>query len=937
MRTGGDSTRPGKLGIACALAIVLSVLQISGLAIPRVQQAQAATPAVLRYGFLEAVDSLNPFRGLNDPAFEFYGLVYDYLFSFDQDGNYVPNIALSASCDAVCMNWTYAIRQGVYWNDPANPSSHVQLTADDVAFTVNYNIQNFFQLWNYEPYVNRIVQCPPKTTTGCGAVVTSPWNVTVYFDRPFVPGKALFVPIIQKAQWQGISPTAAQSNFNNPDPIGTGPFIADPNIYTQWQNGQPLHLVANPNYHGGAPHLTDLYFQQYSDENSLVAALEANPPTVDLAKLTPNGYAALGGQPKIARQEGLLVTQFWNEIGITQVDTSSANSKLNPARYDINLRQALAMATNKDYIVKTIYLGKGVRGDTLMTPITPQWWLDPTTVPGMNLTFNLQAANDLLNRSGYNTWSGGSFGNGIREATNAITLTVTTSACLCANPTPTTKTVPAGTQLTFTMAARQEFPQEQDTANYLKAQWAKLGVGITVKVELESALSKDVYSGNVEMYIWYWSGDPDPNYLLSIESGYTLDGWNDNYFNNVTYNQDYVNQLGAFNFTQRQQIVRAAEGINYKSASYIIYIYPFGEWAYRTDTLAGWGDWNAHPFRQVNAFWGANPLFLELHANVPNHCPTTPVIQGTPPISAFVSQNVTFVGNSTDVDTGQNLTWTWSWGDLNTAVHRTTTATSSDTATYAWPQVGTYNVTLTVSDGLCSSPSAPFQVDVLPAGAYGWINGTVTDADTGQPIHGAAVKATPGNWGGTTDPTGAYSIVAPPGTYTVAVTAALYLGKQTAGVVLATGASVTVDFSLIQNVGWIAGKVTNSASKAAIAGAAVYVYSGTGSVIAAKTTDVNGAYNVTLIPGTYAVNVTASGFDAKNNTAIVVNLGQTTALDVALSPTTVVSGGLSTLELAAIGAVIVVVVAAAAFVMLTRRRKKQEAKDKLDLPKNQGK
>src|SRR6266566_1855142 len=111
-----------------------------------------ATSADLKIGFLESVDSLNPFQGLNDPSYLLYGLVYDYLFSFDEDGNYVPNLALSASCDAVCMNWTYQIRQGVTWHDGT------PFTVDDVVFSINYNSQSIFHLWAFEPYMNRIVQ-----------------------------------------------------------------------------------------------------------------------------------------------------------------------------------------------------------------------------------------------------------------------------------------------------------------------------------------------------------------------------------------------------------------------------------------------------------------------------------------------------------------------------------------------------------------------------------------------------------------------------------------------------------------------------------------------------------------------------------------------------------------------------------------------------------
>ncbi len=892
---------------------------------------------VLRYGFLEAVDSLNPFRGLNDPAFELYGAIYDYLFSFDQDGNYVPNIAVSASCDAVCMNWTYQIRQNVYWNDPQNPSAHNELTADDVAFTINYNIQNFFQLWNYEPYVNRIVQCANKQTTGCGAVITSPWNVTVYFDRPFVPGKALFVPIIQKAQWQGISPTSAQSNYNNPDPIGTGPFIADPNIYSEFQLGQPLHLTANPNYHGGAPHLTDIYFQTFSDENSLVAALETNPPSIDLAKLTSKGYPATQNKPNIGTQEGLTSTEYWNEIGITQIDSSSTNG-LNPERWDINVRQALAMATNKDYILNTIYQGKGERGDTIMSPITPQWWLDPTTVPGLNLTFDVQAANALLNQSGYTGWTGNAFGSGLRYNPNPITLTLTTSACSCADPTPTTKTIPAGTDMVFTMATRTEFPQEGQTENYLAAEWAKLGVQLNWKPEAESKLSKDVYAGNVEMYIWFWSGDPEPNYLLSIQSGYTLDGWNDNYWNNLSYNQDYVDQLAAFNFTQRQKIVRDMEAIHYRAAAYIIYIYPFGEWAYRTDTLAGWGDWNAHPFRQINAFWGANPLLLQLYAaGSTNHCPTTPVIQGTPPLTTVVGSPVAFTGTSTDIDPGQTLTWTWAWGDGSTTVHTTTTANTSDSASYAWQRSGTFQVVLTVSDSYCSPPSAPFQVNVLPAGtATGWINGTVNDASTGQPLGGATVRTTTGNFGSATNANGVYSIVAVPGKYTASASKNLYLSGSVSGLNVTPDGTAWANFSLTPNQGWITGTVTSTVGGAPINAAAVYVYAQSGAFAAANSTNAQGVYKVTLEPGTYYVNVSASGYYSKNGTANVT-LAQTTTHDVALAPLPVPLTGLSTLEIAGIAVVAVVVVAAVAFVVLNRRRKKQESAEKLELPKNQGK
>ena len=535
-----------RLGVICGF-VVFVLLASASFSAPGVTTNAKAAQVDFHMGFLEAVDYLNPFRGLNDPSYELYGFIYDYLFSLDQDGNPIPNIATDASCDLTCRNWTYTIRQGVKWSDGTD------LTAEDVNFTINYNIQSFFHLWAFEPYVNRIVGCTPQQPTGCGAVnpPSAPWQVTVYFDRPFAPGKIMFIPIIQKAQWRGISAQAAQGSFLNLNPIGTGPFYADATIGTRWQNSQPLLLHKNANYHLGSPNIDNLYMEQFSDEATLVGALKAG--AIDLAKLTPNGYRALANTPNIERQTSLLSTQYWNEIGFTQLSSNSVNKKLNPARWDQNVRRALAMATNKDFIVSNKYLGFGTRGDTLVSPITPFWWYDPTSESGVNLTFNLTKANQLLDSAGYSSWTGGTPGSGIRMAARDITFTNTNGQLV---------TVPVGTQLVFTMAVRQEFQQEQDTAAYLQQEWSSVGVQLNIKVELESALSNDVYGGAVETYIWYWSADPDPNYILSIESGFTLDGWNDNYWNNATYNQLYVQHLAATNVSQRQQIVHAAEKLN---------------------------------------------------------------------------------------------------------------------------------------------------------------------------------------------------------------------------------------------------------------------------------------------------------------------------------------------------------------------------------------
>src|SRR5438445_13293164 len=149
----------------------------------------------------------------------------------------------------------------------------------------------------------------------------------------------------------------------------------------------------------------------------------------------------------------------------------------------------------------------------------------------------------------------------------------------------------------------------------------------------------------------------------------------------------------------------------------------------------------------MDAFWGANPLFLELtpSGGPVNNCPTTPVIQPAGPVSTFTNTTVTFTGTASDPDQNQNLTWTWSWGDMGSTVHQTTTAVPQDTAPHQGDLPGTYNVSLAVFDGQCTKPSSNVRITAsTPPPDVRWINGTGTDPVRAQPLSGAPALAGPG-------------------------------------------------------------------------------------------------------------------------------------------------------------------------------------------------
>src|SRR3989442_1977612 len=315
-----------------------------------------------------------------------------------------------------------------------------------------------------------------------------------------------------------------------------------------------------------------------------------------------------------------------------------------------------------------------------------------------------------------------------------------------------------------------------------------------------------------------------------------------------------------------------------------------------------------------------------------NNPPTRPILAGTPPITAFVTQSVPFIGNWTDPDPGETLTWAWHWGEGNQTIHSTTSAAQGDTASYKWVSSGYYNVTLTVSDGALSATSDPFEVHVVPVvGPLGWVNGTVKDSTTQLAISGAGVRTSPGSYFGLTDSTGAYSILLPAGTYAVTASASLYESKTTTGVTVSADAMTAVNFLLIPARGWNAGTARNAAGRTPLARAAVYIYSSGGQQYAVSANS-QGSYNKSLSPGTYSVNASATGYLSSNKTGIVVVDGQTKTVDFSLNPVPQPPAGLSPLVIAGTALGIVAVLVAVAVFLRMRRRKKEEEEGKIEIP-----
>jgi peptide/nickel transport system substrate-binding protein len=580
----------------------------------------AAEPTILKMGFMQEIDSLNPMVGLNDASYIYYGLVYDGFHSVQNNYEYVPNIAtstrivpeddpqLQATGEPYGSVWEYTITTNATWHDTE------PMTVEDVVWGVNLqcDVLNYDSMWAYQPYAYFMHY----------AEAMNDKTVRIhYYDRvtqePIVAAYASFLtmPVIPKHKLQDWSPSYIAFNwsgvFEGEDPavVGTGPFMATSTILNDWRNEGFLNLVRNPNYHWGPERNMTVKFDGikmvfYDNAQAMSAALKSGE--IDIAAFPPQTYRAIksdvddGILKNVTTVDGLKCTGYWTEIAFCMNPSDGNNARLDPA-----VRKALAMTTNKSRVVETYYAGLAQEGSTLISPVLPEWHYEPTE--SEKYAFDKVAAEALLDSADYPRSAPGKI-RVIGE--NSIAHTVYGEDI--------------GDPMQFEMLCRQEYPEENAIALYLDQQWNQIGIDLNVELVDEATLATIAYSYNYDSLIWYWSSDCDPNYQLFCLSKDAWSGWSDCMYTSKDYEDNYSLAMSALDPAQRKVYVDNCQKVFYKDCAYIILAYAYQTYAYRTDHWKNWGDWSANPVLSLDAFWTAPQLMFTLEPVVVVEPPPPP-------------------------------------------------------------------------------------------------------------------------------------------------------------------------------------------------------------------------------------------------------------------------------------------------------------------------
>ncbi len=364
----------------------------------------------------------------------------------------------------------------------------------------------------------------------------------------------MVVPILPQHIWSKVSGKAAGTSFQNKPPIiGTGPFQV-----VEWASHKYVHLKANPNYWGGAPHISDLYILTYTNADTMASDLKLG--NIDAAVDVPFAeFRALSSTPGI--QTSKAASWQFSELAFNCY--ASPNSKGNPVLRDQIFRQALNYAIDRNKIVATAFNGYAQPGSSLIVPYSPYHWQPPASDM---FTYDPAKANQMLDAAGYKKGADGY------------------------------RTTKQGKPLTLRMMVTTDSPANE-VAGKLAVQWFKdVGVKVTLSVVdagvLTSAqyqFSGNTYTPNWDMFMWYWTEDVDPAFMVSIytpaqSTGY---GWNDCLWTDPAYTK-LSNEAGTtIDQAQRIPLVQQAEKLFYYASPYVIMTYPYQLEAWNTSRWLG--------------------------------------------------------------------------------------------------------------------------------------------------------------------------------------------------------------------------------------------------------------------------------------------------------------------------------------------------------------
>jgi len=520
------------------------VLSSAGfLGVVRAADEGVPSGGTLRIGWLQEQDTLNPFVTNTVQGRMIQKVIYDTLLMWNKELVPTASLASSWTTSTDGLEWTYNLVHNATWSDGQ------ALKASDVKFTFD-----MIKTLDLSAFKDQVKFISNVTTSG-------DYQVVVKYSGQVgtIASDMCLVPILPEHIWTGMNKSQALAATNEA-PVGSGPFKL-----TSWVKGTSVELTANKDYWGGAPHVDKVVFEFYANSEAMINALRNNEIDIIPKELPPTSISVLNQDENV--KVATNVDLYYREISIN----CDATGQGNPTLRDVHVRQALSMAVDKSVLVDLVQLGSAEPGSTIVQKAASAWWNANETL----WPFNISMANDLLNDSGYLDFDD----DGIRESPDHAT------------------------EMSYTLLVLSRWPEEMRTGQQIQTWWQQIGVKLTVQSADANTINSYVYPDyKQDMFLWGYSGQPDPNFSLLIMLSNQIGDWNDCGYANASYDALYDQQATTVNVEQRKTIVNQMQDIIYKDAPYIVLYYTTAKGAYRIDKFTGFVNMPTGLLSDVNRF-----------------------------------------------------------------------------------------------------------------------------------------------------------------------------------------------------------------------------------------------------------------------------------------------------------------------------------------------
>lgn len=478
---------------------------------------------VLKIGFTQALDSINPFVATADSARALFGYIYPTLVQYDTSLKLVPNFADRWKVSPDGKTYTFRTHPGAKWSDGT------PLTARDAAWTISTALK--YGSGGAAAFGSYIAGAKKATALDANTLI-----VEVSEPQAAFLANLRQLPILPEHVWAqhaGGKDGANLKTYRNA-PSSRAVVSGGPFVLTKYERQGVILTKRNPNYYGKTPLIDGFGLQYFSNPDAAVQALKNE--RID----------ALWKAPASA------VRTLKADSGITVHTEPSLNSKefifnVNPKKttnreiLDPRLHEAFNYAIDRQQIIDKAYFGLA-RPGTSPIPVADKKWYNADVVPP---PLDLDKANQILDGMGFKRGS-----NGVRVANG------------------------------HPMSYKVVFPVDMQgagtrTFQIIQADFAKIGVKLTLD-SVDSATAAEMLtapSDKFDLGMWGWGVPPDPNYILNTYRCSSYGSVSVTAFCDNKYDRLYTKQAAEMNEARRIQLVKELQAIHARALPEILYVY----------------------------------------------------------------------------------------------------------------------------------------------------------------------------------------------------------------------------------------------------------------------------------------------------------------------------------------------------------------------------